>query len=132
MLFDAVMRILLKFVLVLLLAGCKSERPKTTLIYFGFDKHDETPEDMLRLSRQFGERPICPQWRPTLNREDADYQVLFQNPYVTIVDRRGHIIYSSSLDVLSSPSGNSDRNGINLCKLTGEEDTALTGAKPVS
>jgi hypothetical protein len=114
------MRILSIFVLAVFLASCKSEQSKTERIYFGFDKHVETPQDVLKLAMQWGERPICPQWRATLKREDADYQVLFGAADLTLIDRGGQVLYSGSKATLYAPNGKPDGSGVNLCKLTGE------------
>jgi hypothetical protein len=108
------------FVLALLLAGCKSGHPKNTLIYFGFSKHDEKPEDALRLAKQWGTPPICPQWRVTLNRGEADYQVLFGSTDLTLIDRRGRVLYDGGFGPLFLPHGNPNGGGVNICKLTGE------------
>jgi hypothetical protein len=111
------MRALSIFALTLLLVGCKSQ-PKTKLVYFGFAKHDETPANALQLAREFGEHPLCPHWRATLNREQADYQVLFGNGDVTIVDSHERILYSGGTAIMYLPQGNSNEYGIDICKLT--------------
>jgi hypothetical protein len=108
------------FVLALLLMGCKSEQHKVTRIYFGFVKHNETRDDVLRLANQWGYPPICPLWRATTNREHADYQVLFGTSDVTLIDRRGRVLYSGGLGPLFQPHGNPNGGGVNLCKLMGE------------
>jgi hypothetical protein len=106
-------------VLALLLAGCGTDQPKTKLIYFGFDNHEEKPDDVLRLAKTWGSNPACPQWRATIKREEADYQVLFGAADVTITDRRGQVLYSGGTGVLYMPNGNPDGSGVNICKLTG-------------
>jgi hypothetical protein len=114
------MRFLSIFVLSLLLVGCEAEQPKTKLVYFGFDNHAETPEDILRLAKTWGTTPVCPHWRATIKRDEADYQVLFGTADVTIIDRRGQVLYSGGRGTLYLPHGNPDGSGVNICKLTGE------------
>jgi hypothetical protein len=107
------------FVLAVLLADCKIERP-THLVYFGFANHTETPEDVLRLVKDWDTPPICPQWRATLNRGEADYQVLFGTADLTLIDRRGRVLYNGGWGPLFLPNGNPNGGGVNICKLTGE------------
>jgi len=89
------------------------------LIYFGYDTRTEKPEEVLLLAREWGKRPVCPHWHTTVKREEADYQVLFGIADVSILDRRGQIVYSGGTGVLYTPNGNPDGSGVNLCKLTG-------------
>lgn len=112
------MRLLSAFVLALLLAGCETEQPKTKLVYFGLDNHAEKPDDALRLAKMWGSNPVCPHWRATIKREEADYQVLFGTADVTIIDRRGQVLYNGGTGVLYAPNGNPDGSGLNICKLT--------------
>jgi len=114
------MRVLLIFVLAVLLVGCEAEQPKTKLVYFGFDKRDEKPEDVLRLAKEWGTSPVCSHWRTTIKREESDYQVLLGVADVTIIDRRGQVLYSGGPGPLYLPHGNPDGSGVNICKLTGE------------
>lgn len=114
------MRALSLFVLALLLMGCKSEQPKSTRIYFGFVKHDETRDDVLRLANQWGGTPICPLWHATTHREHADYQVLFGTTEITLIDRRGRVLYNGGWGPLFLPHGNPNGGGVNICKLTGD------------
>jgi len=100
--------------------GCAREKPKTKLIYFGFDDRSEKPEDAIRLAKTWGEHPLCPRWRATIKREDADYQVLFGSSDVTIIDRRGQVLYTGGTGVLYLPNGNPDGSGVDICKLTGD------------
>ena len=72
--------------LILLLVGCDNQRPKTKLIYFGFDNHPETSEDALRLAKTWGNTPACLHWRATIKKEYADYQVIFGTADVTLID----------------------------------------------
>jgi hypothetical protein len=44
--------------------------------------------------------------------------VLFGNAYVTIIDRRGEVLYNGGQGVLYLPHGNPDGSGVNICKLT--------------
>jgi hypothetical protein len=110
--------------LILFLVGCAKEQvnqqPKTKLIYFGFDNHAESPEDVLRLAKMWGDKPPCPHWRATIKKEYADYQVIFGTADVTIIDRKGQVLYSGSQGALYLPHGNPDGTGVNACKLTGE------------
>lgn len=111
-------------------SGCSSEsnlrKPtqdqKTTLIYFGFDDHSEKQEDVIRLAETWGEnkKKGCPHWQSTVSEKDADYKVLFGTATVTIVGRRGEVVYSGGIGPLYLPHGNPDGTGINICKLTGE------------
>jgi hypothetical protein len=100
--------------------GCEREKPKTKLVYFGFDNRAEKQQDALRLAKIWTESPPCPHWRATIKKEDADYQVLFGIDDVSIVDRRGEVLYNGATDVLEMPHGNPDGSGVNICKLTGE------------
>lgn len=72
------------------------------------------------MAQTWGTTPPCAHWRATLNRRDADYQVLFGIADVTITDRRGQVLYSGGQGVLYMPHGNPDGTGVNICKLTGE------------
>jgi hypothetical protein len=112
------------------LVGCSSQNSlpkpakdqKTTLIYFGFDDHSEKQEDVIRLAETWGEnkKKVCPHWQSTVSEKDADYKVLFGTATVTIVGRRGEVVYSGGIGPLYLPHGNPDGSGINICKLTGE------------
>jgi hypothetical protein len=116
--------------LIPLLVGCdndpisKLEKPKedtkTKLIYFGFDNRAETPEDVLRLAKMWGDNPPCAHWRATIKKEYANYQVIFGTADVTLIDRKGQVLYSGGQGVLSLPHGNPDGTGVNICKFTGE------------
>lgn len=113
------MRLLSIFVLATLLAACKFEQPPH-LIYFGFVTHKETPEDVKRMVEVWGQSPICPHWRTTPKREEADFQLLFGGANVTLTDRRGQVLYSGGTGPLYFPNGGLYGSGVNLCKLTGE------------
>jgi hypothetical protein len=102
------------------LVGCAKEKPKTKLIYFGFDDRSETPRDVIDLAQTWRHSPPCPHWRATINKKDADYQVLFGIADVTITNRRGEVLYSGGHGVLYLPHGNPDGSGVNICKLIGE------------
>ena len=108
----------LSVVICLVLVGCA--KSKTKLVYYGFDNRQEAPEDAIRLAQTWGNDPPCPHWRATINRKDADYQVLFGNVDITITDRRGAVLYSGGQGILYLPHGNPDGSGVNICKLTGE------------
>ena len=101
-------------------AGCAKEKPKIKLIYFGFDDRSEKQQDVLRLAKTWTDSPPCPHWRATIKREDADFQILFGTADVTIVDRRGEVLYNGGQGVLYLPHGNPVGSGVNICKLTGE------------
>jgi hypothetical protein len=104
-----------------ILSGCKHDvGRKTKLVYFGLDDRSENSEDAIRLAQLWGTNPPCPNWRATITREKADYQVLFGIADVTLVDRKGQVLYSGGPGVLSMPHGNPDGSGVNLCKLTEE------------
>jgi hypothetical protein len=107
-------------VLALLLSDSKSQQTKEKLVYFGFEKHNETPEDVLRLSRIWGIPPVCADWRPTLRPEDADYQMLIGVDKVTLISKRGRVLYTGSAGPMYLNQGKPDGRGVNLCKLTGE------------
>jgi hypothetical protein len=114
----------------LFLPACSNEiqksaslpEPKTKLIYFGFDNHAEKQEDILRLANTWARdgNKVCQHWQPTLIEKEADYRVLFGTGEVTIVGRRGEVIYSGGVGPLYLPHGNPDGSGVNICKLTGE------------
>jgi len=105
------------------LCGKKQPHSKTKLVYFGFDNREETPEDVIRLAKTWGDRPLCSHWRATIKKENADYQMLFGTSDVTIIDRQGQVLYSGGQGVLYSPHGNPDGSGVNICKLKGEQDS---------
>jgi hypothetical protein len=106
------------------LFGCSKTNTKTDhlqnkkLIYFGLDDHSEKQQDVLRLIRDWGKS--CPKWQATISEKDADYRVLFGTAIVTIVGRRGEVVYNGGIGPLYLPHGNPDGSGINICKLTGE------------
>jgi hypothetical protein len=114
-----VRRFLLVFIAVSTVSmGCA--KSKTKLVYYGFDDRKEVPEDAIRLAQTWSNDPPCSHWRATINRKDADYQVLFGDTDITIVGRRGEVLYSGGQGVLYLPHGNPDGSGINICKLTAE------------
>jgi hypothetical protein len=104
--------------------GCDSEKASTKLVYFGFDDSSEKTEDAIQLAKTWGSSPPCPHWRSTINKKDADYQVLFGGGVgiekVTVIGRRGELLYSGGVGVMYMPHGNPDGSGVNICKLTGE------------
>lgn len=106
------------------LSGCNGEKTQTRLIYYGFDDHSEKTVDAIQLAKTWGDNAPCLHWRSTINKKDADYQVLFggqtEIQKVTIIDRRGQLLYSGGVGVLYTPHGNPDGSGVNICKLTGE------------
>jgi len=106
------------------LTGCDSEKTHTKLVYFGFDDNSEKTEDAIQLAKTWGDSSPCPHWRATINKKDADYQVLFGGQVeiqkVTITDRRGELLYSGGVGVMYAPHGNPDGSGVNICKLTGD------------
>jgi hypothetical protein len=110
--------LLLSIVLCVVLVGCA--KPRTKLVYYGFDNRKEAPDDTVRLVQTWSNDPPCAHWRATINRKDADYQVLFGNVDITITDRRGAVLYSGGQGVLYLPHGNPDGSGVNICKMTGE------------
>jgi hypothetical protein len=121
------MRSILCILLCATLGGCgeigKPEKPKTKLIYFGFDDHSEKSRDAISLAKTWGENGPCAHWRATIDRHEADYQVLFGDAeQITIVDRHGQLLYTGGEGVLSLPHGNPDGSGVNICKLTGEDE----------
>jgi hypothetical protein len=93
---------------------------RTKLIYFGFDDHLEKPQDVVRLGEVWGGNKVCSHWRSTVNEKDADYRVLFGSSTLTIIGRRGALLYTGGQGVLYLPHGNPDGSGVNVCKLTGE------------
>jgi hypothetical protein len=102
-------------------AGCNKEKTDTKLVYFGFDDRSEAAEKTIELARTWGTNPPCGHWRATIQKENADYQVLFGNAEtVTITDRRGELLYNGGVGVLYLPHGNPDGSGTNICRLTGE------------
>jgi hypothetical protein len=103
-----------------LLSGCDHIGRKTQLVYFGLDDRSENSEGAIHLAQAWGNNPPCPNWRATIARENADYQVLFGVADVTVVDRKGKVIYSGGQGVIYAPHGNPDGSGVSLCKLTGE------------
>ena len=107
-------------ILLMLISCAKEEQSKTKLVYFAFDNRTEKAEDALQLAKTWGSSPPCSHWRATIKKEDADYQVLFGTADVTVIDRRGQILYSGGTGVLYAPHGNPDGSGVNICKLTGE------------
>jgi hypothetical protein len=105
--------------------GCDTEKTHTKLVYFGFDDGSEKTEDAIQLAKTWGgSSPPCPHWQSTINKKDADYQVLFggrvEIEKVTVIGRRGELLYSGGVGVMYAPHGNPDGSGVNICKLTGE------------
>jgi hypothetical protein len=106
------------------LFGCSVSNTKkdhlqsTKLIYFGLDDHSEKQEDVLRLIQNW--KKVCPNWQATISEKDADYKVLFGTATITIVGRRGEVVYNGGIGPLYLPHGNPDGSGVNICKLTGE------------
>ena len=113
------MRIVLTLFLTLL--GCSKAEHKTSLVYFGFDNRLEKSEDAITLAKTWSSNPLCPGWRATIDPKTADYQVLFGDVDVTVVDRRGVVLYSGGPGALYLPHGNPDGSGVNICKLTGSD-----------
>ena len=93
-------------------------KSETKLVYFGFDNRDESSEDIIRLAKTWGDHPPCPQWRATIKRQEAEYEIHFGLADVTITDRRGQVLYTGGQGVLYLPNGNPDGTGVNICKLT--------------
>jgi hypothetical protein len=118
------MKHILGLVVCVSLLGCggfeKSQNANTKLVYFGFENHSEKQKDAISLAKTWGGGdPPCAHWRFTIRAQDADYRVLFgDDENVTIVDRRGAVLYSGGQGVLYLPHGNPDGTGVNLCKLT--------------
>lgn len=102
--------------------GCNKEKTDTKLVYFGFDDNSEKTGKTIELAHTWGTNPPCPHWRATIQKENADYQMLFGNAEtVTITDRRGELLYNGGVGVLYLPHGNPDGSGTNICRLTGEQ-----------
>jgi hypothetical protein len=116
-------------VLLAALLGCEQKKPQTKLVYFGFDNRAEKPEEMIRLAEIWKDNPPCSHWRLTIKPETADYQVLFGTTELTIVDRRGEIVYHGDQDVMETPYGKPDGSGVNVCQLTGGQIHRLTHPK---
>jgi hypothetical protein len=72
---------------------------KTKLVYFGFDDHSEKQQDAIALAKTWGgANPPCAHWRASINKQSADYQVLFGDAeQMTIVDHRGEVLYSGGV-----------------------------------
>jgi hypothetical protein len=105
------------------LCGCSETATTSTdhvsrLIYFGFESHQETQDDIMRLAKTWGSPPPCSNWRVTINRQEADYQILFGDYDFTVIGKRGEVLYTGGLGVLYLPNGNPDGSGVNLCKMT--------------
>jgi hypothetical protein len=121
-----IMKPLRALLLCAILVGCDgaghTQKDNTKLIYFGFDDHSEKQQDEIALAKTWGgATPPCAHWRATINMPDADYRILFGDAEtLTLVNRRGEVLYSGGEGVLSLPHGNPDGTGVNLCKLTGE------------
>lgn len=97
-----------------------SEKAATKLIYFGLEDHSEArqPEIKISLAKTWANN-VCPHWQATVNEQDADYKVLFGTATVTILGRKGEIIYTGGQGVMYLPKGNPDGSGTNICRLTG-------------
>src|SRR5258708_29611034 len=106
------------------LSGCNGEKTQTRLIYYGFDDHSEKTVDAIQLAKTWGDNAPCLHWRSTINKKDADYQVLFGGQTEiqkgTIIDRRGQLLYSGGGGGFESPPGESDRKGGETFTLNGE------------
>ena len=125
---SVISRILLLTVLPIYISGCEKSEPNaknTQLIYFGFDGHNETPEDVLRMAKEWGNPAPCSNLQVTIKKEEADYQILFGTADMTLIDRRGRLIFTGGIGVLYLPHGNPDGSGVNLCKMMDEEARSL-------
>jgi hypothetical protein len=87
------------FLSCIVVVGCAKGKPKTKLIYFGFDNRSEKQQDALRLAKVWTDNPPCQHWRATIKKEDADYQILFGTADISIVDRRGEVLYYNGANV---------------------------------
>ena len=114
------MRKALLLSVVMCLTSIYCDRSKTKLIHFGFDDRSETPNDVLQLARTWSDSPPCPRWRATVDRKASDYELLFGTADLTILNRRGEVLYSGGQGVIYLPHGNPDGSGVNVCKLAGE------------
>jgi hypothetical protein len=103
--------------------SCEKPAPKPKLIYFGFTDHTETPDDAIRMAKEWGNAVPCSNWQPTVKKEEADFQLLFTVAGVTVTDRRGRVLYTGGPGPLYLPHGNPDGTGVNLCKLM-DDDSA--------
>ncbi|HEY6243700.1 MAG TPA: hypothetical protein VIX17_07135 [Pyrinomonadaceae bacterium] len=110
----------------LVVSGCcacsfHQSKTETKLIYFGFDDHSEVthPVVKIRLADTWA-HGVCNHWQATLNEQEADYKILFGASSVTILGRKGQLLYTGGQSVLYAPRGNPDGSGVNICKLTGE------------
>jgi hypothetical protein len=96
--------------------GCSETGTHKKLIYFGLDDHTEKQDDVLRMIHEWAKD--CPNWQATISENKADYKVLFGAAFVTIVGRRGEVVYNGGIGPMYLPHGNRDGSGINICKLT--------------
>ena len=101
-----------------LMLACNRQQSKTKLLYFGFDDRSEKQQDVIQLSDLWSKS--CPHWRATINKQEADYQILFGTAKVTVIDRRGEILYNGGQGVIYMAHGNPDGTGTDICKLTGQ------------
>jgi len=97
-------------------------RRERVLVYFGFDDHSEKQADALKLAETWGEgkNRVCGHWHTTISEKDADYKILFGIADITVLGKRGEILYHGGPGPLYLPHGNPDGSGTNICKLTGE------------
>ena len=120
-------RIPVKIMLLTAIAACgcsglpKPPKNKTKLIYFGFNDHSEAKDQAAKNHlADTWRHSVCPHWQATVSEQDADYKLLFGlNQTVTLLGRRGEVLYNGGVGVLYAPHGNPDGSGINICKLTG-------------
>ena len=92
-------------------------KSNSKLIYFGFSNRSESPDDTIRMAKDWGLQ--CPNWKATINKQDSDYQVLFgDDEQFTMIGKRGEVLYSGSVGPLYMPKGSPDGSGVNLCKMT--------------
>jgi hypothetical protein len=101
------------------LVSCSRLGRKTSLVYLGFDVRSKRPEKVIELLKTWSSSPPCPHWLVTIDPRAADYRVMVGDVDITIIDRQGQVIYSGGPGVMYD-SGNTDRSGVNVCKLTGE------------
>jgi len=103
---------------ILLLGKASSRSAPTKLIYFGDEDRSETPDDVLKLAKQWGTDSPCSNWKATIIKQQADYQILFSTAGFTLIGKRGEVLYTGGMGVLHMANGNPDGSGVNLCKMT--------------
>jgi len=99
--------------------GCAKEKPKTKLIYFGFDNRAEKQQHALRLAKIWTESTPCPHWRATIKKKTLITKC-YSGLTVSASWAGEEKCFTMARPTFWKCHGNPDGSGVNICKLTGE------------